>query len=103
MTFYQELKEFFLKHDRDRLYMAKNISKKFKPSQRKIVMKRLEIIYKNGGPANIDLEEKYVAPVVDEVNENAEDVLTEVEIEVEGTAQEIVIETEEDEEKSGDA
>lgn len=108
MTFYQELKEFFLKHDRDRLYMAKAIASKFnKKSQHKVVLKRLEIIYKNGGPANIEIEEKQETPelIEEEVNVVSEveaPETTEVEEENEPQAQDIVIETEDDE-KKGDA
>jgi len=111
MTFYQELKAFFLKHDRDRLYMAKKIANTFpKKNQQKVALKRLDIIYKNGGPANIEIDENRETPVLETVEEQienavdskervAQEVVIETEAE-ENTPQDIVIETDEDEEKA---
>ena len=104
MTFYQELKEFFSKNDPDRLYMAKKIFNIFrKKNQQKVVLKRLEIIYKNGGPANIELEPKEEPIAIEE-----ETVVTNEAVEQEvndenATPQDIIIETEDDDDVNGEA
>ena len=66
-------------------------------------MKRLEIIYKNGGPEKIELEAKNEVveeqPVLEaQVNDVVEETVVE-----EGTPQDIVIETDEEEESKGDS
>ena len=109
MTFYDKLKEFFKTHDPSRLYMANKIARKFRlGTEQKVVLNRLKVIYENGGPSEIVLGPSVInTPVIE--SEVSEIVLTkteqerapvEIEIEIDGEAPEITIETPDDEKES---
>ncbi|MCT4580700.1 MAG: hypothetical protein N4A35_04715 [Flavobacteriales bacterium] len=56
MSFYKEVRTFFLKNDPGRVRLAKKIAANFKTkSAQKVVMKRLVEVYRNGGPDNIKI------------------------------------------------
>lgn len=56
MSFYKEVRTFFLKNDPGRVRLAKKIAANYKTkSAQKIVMKRLVEVYRNGGPSNIKI------------------------------------------------
>lgn len=56
MSFYKEVRTFFLKNDPGRVRLAKKIATNFKTkSAQKTVIKRLVEVYKNGGPSNIKI------------------------------------------------
>jgi len=110
MTFYDQLKEFFKTHDPARLYMANKIARKFRlGTEQKVVLNRLKVIYENGGPSEIVLGspapvtntptiESEVSEMVSETAEERESV--EIDIDIEGEAPEITIETPDDEKES---
>ena len=108
MTFYDKLKEFFKTHDPSRLYMANKIARKFRlGTEQKVVLNRLKVIYDNGGPSEIVLGppainatsiESEVAEVNNETHEELGSV--EIEIDIDGEAPEITIETPDDEKES---
>ena len=86
MTFYQELKEFFKTNDPHRLYMANKIARKFRlGTEQKVVMNRLKIVYDNGGPDNIVLNETISnETIVEAVNEEIAENIEETNIDSEG-------------------
>ncbi len=110
MTFYDQLKEFFKTHDPSRLYMANKIARKFRlGTEQKVVLNRLKVIYENGGPSEIVLGspapvtntptiESEVSEMVSETADERESV--EIDIDIEGEAPEITIETPDDEKES---
>jgi hypothetical protein len=108
MTFYDKLKEFFKTNDPHRLYMANKIARKFRTgTEQKVVLNRLKIIYENGGPSEIVLGPTVInTPTVEsEVSEIMSDTQeerasVEIEIEIDGEAPEITIETPDDEKES---
>lgn len=56
MTFYKQVRTFFLKNDPGRVRLAKKIAVSFNSkSAQKLVMKRLEEVYRSGGPENIKI------------------------------------------------
>ncbi len=58
-TFYQKVRTFFLKHDPDRVRLAKKIAVKFRsPKAQQIVMNRLYEVYSNGGPEQLKIMPK---------------------------------------------
>ena len=56
MSFLVRLQNFFMKHDPDRLYLAKKISRSFRNDE-DAVMNRLEEIYAKGGPDKLKVKE----------------------------------------------
>ena len=108
MTFYDQLKEFFKTHDPSRLYMANKIARKFRlGTEQKVVLNRLKVIYENGGPSEIVLgppvintpaAESDIAEIMSDTQEERASV--EIEIEIDGEAPEITIETPDDEKEA---
>lgn len=56
MSYLVRLQNFFMKHDPDRLYLAKRIARAFRNDE-DAVMKRLEEIYTKGGPEKLKVKE----------------------------------------------
>lgn len=71
MSFYKELKNFFLKNDPGRVRLAKKIAGKFKTkSSQKIVINRLIEVYKSGGPSNLTVSKIAETPKQEEIIED---------------------------------
>ena len=56
MSYLVRLQNFFMKHDPDRLYLAKRIARAFRNDE-DAVMNRLEEIYAKGGPKKLKVKE----------------------------------------------
>ena len=56
MSYLVRLQNFFMKHDPDRLYLAKRIARAFRNDE-DAVMNRLEEIYTKGGPEKLKVKE----------------------------------------------
>lgn len=56
MSYLVRLQNFFMKHDPDRLYLAKRIARAFRNDE-DAVMNRLEQIYTKGGPEKLKVKE----------------------------------------------
>lgn len=74
MSYLVRLQNFFMKHDPDRLYLAKRIARAFRNDE-DAVMNRLEEIYTKGGPEKLKVKE-IVAPkkTSSKPNEISEDI-----------------------------
>ena len=88
MSFLVRLQNFFMKHDPDRLYLAKRIARAFRNDE-DAVMNRLEEIYAKGGPKKLKVKEltdttKKVKSNTTNLNEdvNSGEVINQVEEEV---------------------
>ena len=62
MSFQKRLKEFFSKHDPDRIYLAAKIARTFRGDE-DTVFNRLEEIYNTGGPSSLTYKEITPKPV----------------------------------------
>lgn len=63
MSFYKQVRTFFLKNDPGRVRLSKKIAANFKSkSSQLVVMKRLIEVYKNGGPENIKIIPSMATP-----------------------------------------
>ncbi len=83
MTFYEKLRNFFLKNDPGRVRLAKRIAARFtSKGAQNAVMNRLKEVYANGGPDNLT-----IAPKAEkiEVIEEVADVVAETEEVIEAT------------------
>ena len=60
MSYLVRLQNFFMKHDPDRLYLAKRITRAFRNDE-DAVMNRLEEIYAKGGPDKLKVKELAVS------------------------------------------
>ncbi len=85
MTFYQELRNFFLKTDPGRVRLAKKIAATYSSkAERRAVMNRLREVYAMGGPEKLEVkpkavqEQKVEAPAENLVQEEIVDEVTEV-------------------------
>ena len=73
MSFYQEVRTFFLKNDPGRVRLSKKIATKFKTrSSQQLVMKRLIEVYKSGGPSNIKIIPKVSTPQINSISTEEE-------------------------------
>ena len=70
MSYLVRLQNFFMKHDPDRLYLAKRIARAFRNDE-DAVMNRLEEIYAKGGPKKIKVK-KLAVPIKKVISSNEE-------------------------------
>lgn len=75
MSYLVRVQKFFIKHDPDRLYLAKRIARSFRQDE-EAVMKRLEEIYAKGGPKKLKVKE--ISKVVKKENPTPNEVTEEI-------------------------
>jgi hypothetical protein len=73
MSYQNRLKEFFSKHDPDRIYLAAKIARTFRGDE-DTVFKRLEEIYNTGGPTSLTYKEITPKPVPKNIEAHEDDV-----------------------------
>ena len=88
MSYLVRLQNFFMKHDPDRLYLAKRIARAFRNDE-DAVMNRLEEIYAKGGPKKIKVK-KLAAPIKKVISSNEEPIANATNNELENEIEEEV-------------